>query len=507
MVIEHTQRSALETTGLIKEYGGNRVLDQVSLKIGVGEIRALMGANGAGKSTLVKMLGGIVTPTGGRMLLEGEAHEPSSPSDAQRAGIAIVHQELSLVPGLTVAENITMGRWPTRRRGPVSIISSDELRKRARESLELLGETTSPDVLVGRLPPAQRQLIEIAKALAWNPKILILDEPTSSLATHEVDNLLSRIRRLGQGGVSVIYVSHRMDEIPRVADTVTVLRNGREVQTNPVSEMDTPTIARLMIGEEVASRQDSASVDFGDIALSVQGLTRKGSIDDISFEVRKGEIVGLVGLMGSGRTEILRAIFGLDPASGDVSIHGDLVERRSPQRMIEAGVALTPEDRKGQGLVLGLFVAENLVMTCYDRVRSRLRIISDRRQRTMALASIEQLSIAGASPSLAVGRLSGGNQQKVVLGKWINRGADVLLFDEPTRGVDVHAKAETYEIIRDLARHGAAAVFVSSEADEVFLVCDRILVVRNGRIVAERRAHETSSAEILELCMKEENPS
>lgn len=504
---EQFPQPALETRELTKDYGSNRVLDQFSLSIAVGEIRALMGANGAGKSTLVKILGGIVTPSEGHMWLEGEAHNPKSPSDAQRAGVAIVHQELSLVPGLTVAENITMGQWPTRGRGPLSMISSRELTTLARESLELLGEATPPDMLLGRLPPAQQQLVEIAKALAWNPKVLVLDEPTSSLATHEVDNLLSRIRRLGESGVSVIYVSHRMDEIPRVADSVTVLRDGKEVQTSPVAEMDTKTIARLMMGEEVASRTSSTVVDIGEVSLSVQRLSKEGAINDVSFEVRKGEIVGLVGLMGSGRTEILRAIFGLDSASGEVSVHGEIVARRSPQRMIAAGVALTPEDRKGQGLVLNLSVAENLVMTCYDRVRSKLGIISAQSQQVMAAQSVEQLSIATESTSLAVGRLSGGNQQKVVLGKWINRGADVLLLDEPTRGVDVHAKEQTYQTIRNLAKDGAAAVFVSSEADEVFMVCDRILVVRGGRIVAERQSDETSSAEVLELCMQEESTS
>ena len=494
---------ALVTNGLSKQYGDNTVLSDVSLTLAPGEVRALMGANGAGKSTLVKILGGVVKPSGGQMWLDGEIHSPSSPAEAQSAGIAIVHQELSLVPGLTVAENITMGRWPVRGHGPLSMISGKKLTEQARGALTLLDEAIPTSTLVGTLPPAQQQLVEIAKALAWDPRILIFDEPTSSLATHEVDSLLARIRRLAEQGVSILYVSHRMDEIPKVADSVTVLRDGKEVQTSPIAEMSTRTIAHLMVGEEVDSARAVGSTELGDVALSVRGLNRPGIIDDITFDVRRGEVVGFAGLMGSGRTEVLRSIFGLDPAGGEVEVHGRMVSRRAPKRMVAASVAFTPEDRKGQGLVLGLSVAENLVMTCYDRIRSRSKVLSSRRQSSIAKSTIDSMAIATHSARLPVGQLSGGNQQKVVLGKWINRGSDILLLDEPTRGVDVNAKEQTYKTIRDLASSGAAVVFVSSEIEELFLVCDRILVLRNGAIVADRSVNETDTTELFALCMED----
>lgn len=497
------RKPALVTDGLSKRYGDNTVLSDVSLTLAPGEVRALMGANGAGKSTLVKILGGVVKPNGGQMWLDGEIHNPSSPAEAQSAGIAIVHQELSLVRGLTVAENITMGRWPVRGRGPLSMISGKKMTEQARGALTLLEEAIPTSTLVGTLPPAQQQLVEIAKALSWGPKILIFDEPTSSLATHEVDSLLTRIRRLAEQGVAILYVSHRMDEIPKVADSVTVLRDGKEVQTSPIGEMSTRTIAHLMVGEEVDSARAVGSTELGDVALSVRGLNRPGIIDDVSFDVHRGEVVGFAGLMGSGRTEVLRSIFGLDPGGGEVEVHGRVVSHRAPKRMVAASVAFTPEDRKGQGLVLGLSVAENLVMTCYDRIRSRSKVLSSRRESSIAKSTIDRMAIATHSARIPVGQLSGGNQQKVVLGKWINRGSDILLLDEPTRGVDVNAKDQTYKTIRDLASSGAAVVFVSSELEELFLVCDRILVLRNGAIVADRSVNETDTEEVFALCMED----
>lgn len=494
---------ALVTAGLSKRYGDNTVLSDVSLTLAPGEVRALMGANGAGKSTLVKILGGVVDSSSGQMWLDGQIHKPTSPAEAQSAGIAIVHQELSLVPGLTVAENITMGRWPVRRYGRLSMISAKKMIEQARGALTLLDEVIPTSTLVGTLPPAQQQLVEIAKALAGAPKILVFDEPTSSLAAHEVDRLLSRIRRLAEQGVGILYVSHRMDEIPKVADSVTVLRDGKEVRTGPIKSMSTRTIAHLMVGDEIDNARTVGSAEFGDVALSVRGLNRPGIIEQVSFDVRRGEVVGFAGLMGSGRTEVLRSIFGLDSAAGEVEVHGRVVKRRVPKRMIAASVAFTPEDRKGQGLVLGLSVAENLVMACYDRIQSRMGVLSSRRESSIAKSTISKMAIATQSVRLAVGQLSGGNQQKVVLGKWINRGSDIMLLDEPTRGVDVNAKEQTYKTIRELASAGVAVVFVSSELEELFLVCDRILVLRNGAIVADRPVGETNAKELFALCMED----
>lgn len=502
--MSETTIPSLEVHGLVKSYGDVQALKDMDFSVAKGEVRALMGANGAGKSTLVKCLGGVEEPTAGKMLFNGEVYSPSNPSDAQNAGIAIVHQELSLVPGLTVAENITMGRWPARTYGPLNVLNKHELQSEAQRVLEMLGEHLPLGAEVGLLSPAKQQLVEIGKALSKNLEVLILDEPTSSLAAHEVENLISLVRRLATHEVAVIYVSHRMEEIPRVADSVTVLRDGLEVATHNIDEMDTATIASLMLGEDLAARSEAPEKDFGDVLLSVRGLTIPHVIDDVTFDVRSGEIVGITGLMGSGRTEILRAIFGLDHATGTVEVHGQEIKKRSPRSMTAAGVGMTPEDRKGQGLVLGLPVRENLIMTCYDKVRGLFGILSNRSERTMARDSIISQSIDTSSSAQLVGQLSGGNQQKVVIGKWLNRGVDVLLMDEPTRGVDVHAKNQTYDTITKLANDGCAIVFVSSEAEEIFFVCQRVLIVHGGRIVAERQVHQTDAREVLTLSMEEE---
>ena len=495
----------LEVMDLVKDYGSGNVLKQMNLTLDRGEVRALMGVNGAGKSTLVKILGGVVQPTAGSLRLEQREYRPQNPGEGSAAGVAIVHQELSLVPGLTVAENITLGQWPMRSFGPLRVVSVKTMRARAERALAKLGEEIPLGRKVGSLSPAKQQLVEIAKALLTDPKVLILDEPTSSLAAHEASQLLATVRRLAATGVSIIYVSHRMDEIPRVADTVTVMRDGREVATDAIESMDTSRIAELMLGSEVASRPEAAEVSLGRTVLEVDGLSRPGVIENATFSVRAGEVVGVVGLMGAGRTEILRAIFGLDPAEGSVTVHGQLMSHRTPRSMIAAGVGFTPEDRKGQGLVLGLPVTENLVMTCYDLIRSRLGTLSRGKQAEMARRSIAAQGINTPSATTVAGRLSGGNQQKIVIGKWINRGADILLMDEPTRGVDVHAKSQTYDAITARARAGAAVVFVSSEVEEVFLVCQRVLIVRAGRVVAERRIEDTTAQEVLALSMKEVN--
>lgn len=495
----------LEVMDLVKDYGSGNVLKQMNLTLHRGEVRALMGVNGAGKSTLVKILGGVVEPTSGSLRLEGSEYQPQSPAEGSAAGVAIVHQELSLVPGLTVAENITLGQWPMRSFGPLRVVSAKTMRARAERALEKLGEEVPLGRRVGSLSPAKQQLVEIAKALLTDPKVLILDEPTSSLAVHEASQLLATVRRLAASGVAIIYVSHRMDEIPRVADTVTVMRDGREVATDAIEAMDTSRIAQLMLGAEVASRPEAVEVSLGPTVLEVDGLSRPGVIENATFSVRAGEVVGIVGLMGAGRTELLRAIFGLDPAEGSVTVHGEVMSHRTPRSMIAAGVGFTPEDRKGQGLVLGLPVTENLVMTCYDLIRSRLGTLSRRKQAEMARRSIATQGISTPSASTMAGQLSGGNQQKIVIGKWINRGADILLMDEPTRGVDVHAKSQTYDAIAARARAGAAVVFVSSEVEEVFLVCQRVLIVRAGHVVAERRIEDTTAQEVLALSMKEVN--
>jgi len=501
----NNENPILSVRGLVKNYGRVAVLKELTLEVHAGEVRALMGVNGAGKSTLVNILGGITPATAGSVTVSGAPFAPSSPEEASAAGIAIVHQELSLVPGLSVAENITLGRWTTRGLAGLGAIDGRRIRELATRALSQLGESIPLSTLVEELPPAQQQLVEIAKALVTDPRILILDEPTSSLAAHEVNVLIRLVRRLADQGVAVIYVSHRMDEIPQVADTVSVLRDGREVATESIANMGTARIASLMLGKELATRSEVVLEHVGEPLLEVEGLDRRGAIDNVSLKVHKGEVVGIVGLMGSGRTEILRAIFGLDRSDGVVKMHGQAI-RRNPDAMIRAGVGFTPEDRKEQGLALGLSVSANLVLTCFERIRNRFGYLSAAKERAIAKRSVETLSIATPDIAAEAGQLSGGNQQKIVIGKWLNRGVDVLLMDEPTRGVDVHAKNQTYDTIIDIAKRGGGVLFVSSEVEEVFLVCNRVLVVRGGRIVADIPVHETTSEQVLALSMMETEP-
>jgi len=494
----------LKAQQLRKSYPGVQALDGVDFELAPGEVRALIGKNGAGKSTFVKILSGATLADSGTLSVEGKRTIIRSPADAFATGIATVYQEMSLVMGLSVAENILLGRWPRRGRLGLRMIDKSETVAIAKQSMDMMGVVLNPREIVRRLSVPERQMVEIAKAVSFKPKVLILDEPTSSLPAHEVDALLALVRRLAERGVAVIYVSHRLQELPRVADSLTVFRDGRQVGTVPMTDASPERIVQMMIGGEWKKSRTSHREASSGVRLSVRHAERRHHLHDVTFDLHEGEVLGIAGLLGSGRTELLRAVFGLDRLdSGSISVDGRVVSRPTPIRMKSLGVGMTPEDRKGQGLVSVLSVAKNLTLSCLDRV-SRNRVIMPQLERALAGAMVESLSIRTPGLGVRARALSGGNQQKLVIGKWLNSQVRVLLMDEPTRGIDIEAKNHVYELVRDLAGRGISVIFVSSEIDEVLEVSDRILIINQGRIVADVRAAQVTLERVLAIAMSNE---
>ena len=499
------QQPILRATQINKHYPGVQALDHVDFELYPGEVRALLGKNGAGKSTLVKVLSGAIEQDSGDIFVYAQPVSIKSPSDAFQAGIATVYQEMSLVMGLSVAENILLGRWPHRNILGWGVVKRKEVLESAKEALEMMGAQLDLNALVYQLSVPQQQMVEIAKAASFKPKVLILDEPTSSLPEAEVDQLLVLVRKLAANGVAIIYVSHRLQEIPRVADNLTVLRDGKLVDTISVAESSPELIANMMVGGEwTRSASNEGAADKDKVRLSVRNLNRKGYLHDIDFDLYAGEVLGIAGLLGSGRTELLRAIFGLDKLeSGDIFVDGKKVEKRTLTEMKSKGVGFLPEDRKAEGLVLPLSVEDNLTMACLHRI-SHGQIISSSARRDLSKEMMDAMSIVAPSQDVAAASLSGGNQQKLVIGKWLNAQVQVLLMDEPTRGIDVQAKEQVYGLVRNLARQGISIIFVSSELEEVLYVSDRILVLNRGRIIEEVESYDADLEEILALAMKEE---
>ncbi len=487
-----------QTRGVSKQYPGVKALDGVDFAVRAGEVRALLGANGAGKSTLIRMLAGVEQPDEGVVLLQGESLGTGGVKAAAARGVATVYQELSLIPGLSVAENLFLGHWPRTRSG----IDYAAMRTASRDVLASLGVEIDPRREVASLTLAEQQIVEIARALQEKPRLLILDEPTSALAAAEVALVLQTVRTIAAGGVGVIFVSHRMDEIRTVADAITVMRDGRIVATFDSGTAATEDVVRAMLGarERTAALTARKPREYGPVRLAVRDLAAPPKIVSATFEAHAGEVLGISGLLGSGRTELLRAIAGYDRIrSGTVEVDGRRCRPR-PARMRRLGVGLTPENRKRDGVVLEMGVGENIVMSRYGSV-ARQGVLSGRRMAVSAGAVRDRLRIKVADLSAPIASLSGGNQQKAVIGRWLHAGSTVLLLDEPTRGVDVEAKAQIYQIMRSVADQGAAVVFVSSEIEELPLACDRVLVLREGRIAAEFAAPDIELSRLLAASM------
>ena len=493
--------AALEAVRVTKRFGAVRALDEVTLAIHSGEILALVGENGAGKSTLVRVFEGVFPPDQGEVLAQGVLRTIRSPSEAHALGIRVIHQEPDIVPDLSIAENLFLGDF--RRVGGIFLDRSDLARRTFAMLREFgLENDIRPWVRAGDLRPAQRQLMEIMRALRGGLRVLALDEPTSSLTEEESQRLFRVVRRLRDDGVAVIYISHRMREVRDLADRIAVLRDGRLVAARPTKEFPEAEIVHAMVGRPVADLFDREGRRRGDVALSVRGLTTK-RVKDVTFDLHSGEIVGLAGLMGAGRSELAEAIFGHDRLlAGSVAVEGMPVRLRSPADAINAGIGFAPEDRKSQALLLLRSVKDNLSLTIPDLI-SRLSFIDFAAERRIATAQAERLRIKTPSLEASVSSLSGGNQQKVVLGRWLARRPKVLILDEPTRGIDVGAKAEIYRLICELAAEGIALLVISSEMPELLGLADRIFVMAAGRIVAQLDRSAATEERILNLAMAE----
>ncbi len=490
-----TQPPLLEMRGISKAFPGVQALNDVSFSLHAGEIHALVGENGAGKSTLMKVLTGAIPKDAGTIFLRGAPVEIHGPRDAIHRGIAIIHQELTLVPYLTVAQNIYLGREP--RGAAASLVDWAALNRQAGELLERLGLGFRPTTLVSDLSIAQRQMVEVAKALSLDATIIAMDEPTSALSEREVEALFSFIRQLRDQGVGLIYISHRMNEIFELADRVTVMRDGRYVGTAPIGALTEAKIINMMVGRTLGELYPKTSVPRSEVVLKVAGLRRGKELQDVSFELHRGEILGLAGLVGAGRTFIARALFGADRVDGgEIWLEGQPVRIGSPQHAIKLGIGLVPEDRKAEGLFLGMPVRTNITVTILEKL-SRFGVIKTKAQDALAQRYVEDLAIRTPSLIQRARNLSGGNQQKVVISRWLTLSPKVLLLDEPTRGVDVGAKAEIYALMSKLAGQGMGILMISSELPEVLGVSDRILVMREGRLVGEFTRAEATQDKIM----------
>jgi ribose transport system ATP-binding protein len=483
----------IELSGISKSFPGVKALDDVQFNLKAGEVHALLGENGAGKSTLMKIIGGIYHRDAGRYLIEGKEIGELGPKKAQELGIAVIHQELNMCTDLTVAENMFLGRELHAR----GVINQKEMNRLSKEMLDKLKIDIDPTTVVKKLPVSKQQMVEIAKALSTNARILIMDEPTSALTEREIAELFRIIRELKQQGCAIVYISHRLDELKEITDRVSIFRDGRYVTTKRFADTHLDEIISLMVGREIKEKYPHIETERGNKIMSVSGLS-SGIVKDASFDLFAGEIIGIAGLMGAGRTELVRAIFGAEPIdAGTIAIEGNPVAIRHSQDAIAHGIVLGPEDRKKEGLCVELSVRENIGMANLDRICNRWGVVRRSVEKELTQRAIRDLRIKTPSGEQTAKNLSGGNQQKVVLGKWLVRNAKVVIFDEPTRGVDVASKVEIYTIMNELKSRGIGVLFVSSEMPEVLGMSDRILVMCEGRITGNLMAREATQDEIL----------
>lgn len=501
-----TEEIILETRNITKDFPGVRALDDVTFQLRRGEVLGLVGENGAGKSTLMKIFSGaypVRTYDGEFFIIGGKRCDFLGPKDSQKAGIAIIYQELNLIPELTVAENIFLAREPAM--GKTGIIDRKKLFKQTKDLLDLLNIPVSPQEQIKNLSIGKQQMVEIAKALSCQAKILILDEPTSALTEQEVESLFKMINSLRTRGVSMIYISHKIDEIFKITDRVTVLRDGKTVASKPTSELSSQELVSLMVGRNIEDMYPKEAAKIGEVILEVKDLfvdhpflAGEKIVKEVNFKVRRGEILGVSGLMGSGRSELVTSIFGAFPAdcSGEIYLEGKRVEINSPYEAINYGLGLVTEDRKLFGLVLGMQVGENITLSCLEKL-SWYQIIKRRRENELISGYVDTLRIKTHSAETQVSTLSGGNQQKVVIAKWLATKPKVLLLDEPTRGVDVAAKVEIYQLMNKLVSEGIGIVMVSSDLPEVVSMSDRILVMHEGRMVKELQKGEATQEKIM----------
>lgn len=480
----HGKPLAVSMKGISKSFGGVRALDDVSLQVEQGEVHALLGGNGAGKSTILKVLNGIYKPDSGTVIVAGKTLTAHTPEESRAAGIAMNFQEMSLIPTLTVAQNVFLTRET---KGGLGLIDDHASELKAAELFAMLEVEVDPKALVGDLGAGQKQLTEIVKAISQDAKVLVLDEPSTALAVSDVDRLFVFLRKLKVRGVAVIYVSHRMDEIARISDRATIFRDGRHVITAPLSQLPVDTMIEHIVGRRSKGLSDveRGMASKGEVLLELRGVSGKEKPDNVTMTVHRGEVVGLAGLLGSGRSALARLIAGIDSAvSGEIRIHGKATRINNPGDAIAAGVALVPEARATQGIIPAHSVASNMTLAVLDDISSS-GFVDAKKVRSVTDDMIRRLSVKAASRDHAVSTLSGGNQQKVVIGKWLATNPDILVLDEPTAGIDIGSKSEIIRLVRELAAAGKAIIFISSELSELLTACDRVLVISEGRIFAD----------------------
>ena len=486
----------IEMKGINKSFGTNQVLKNAGFVLKDGEVHALMGENGAGKSTLMKILTGVYTRDAGTVVVDGEEVVYKNPQEAEKAGIVFIYQELNVLFDLTVEENLFMGKEITKKFG---ICDKKAMRKKAQEMLDKLGVKIPVDAVMSELSVGQQQMIEICKALMVDAKVLIMDEPTAALTQSETEVLFEVIKSLRKKGVSIVYISHRMEEIFELCDRITILRDGSYIDTKYIKDITMDDIVQMMIGREIGERYPKRDVKIGDEVFKVEGLTSGKIFHDVSFSVRAGEVLGVAGLMGAGRTEIMQAIFGnLAKDSGTIYIEGKEVKIKNPRQAIAAGIGFITEDRKTEGLLLEKSIADNITIANLNKV-SKHSVLSKDKSEELVKKGIEEFRVKCFGPEHECNNLSGGNQQKVVLAKWIYTDPKILILDEPTRGVDIGAKKEIYSVINDLAAKGVAVIMVSSELPEVLGMSDRIMVVREGEVRGILDGADADQAKIMTL--------